>query len=299
MTFKFPGARDSGVRALGSVLQGQGARSAASTASSEIVGGTISNETAAATRSLDRKLGNFSSRYGVDLGRTNIDKLVLDPKGAAADVLGSRRNPLKAKQTTPGGWMTLLRSRKEPLMEFDWYPQMPLDLPAEFVEEIQFTEPHASSGSSFFMNGRHYNMPDSHAAGSVSVTLYEDRLMTASQWLKKWKSLVSKEGTFFNLPADYLLPIRIYALDVKQQVVGQFCLHGCYPSSSPSRQFGGDNNRVRLQFELSCRWITYQANSNVPTQGSTVRRVAEAPQDNSVTSSLRSFVSGNLPTIRL
>lgn len=243
-----------------SLLQGKSLGETATDIGSTIASRRLDQTFEQKQKQFDKTLGNVSKKIGINLGRTSIDKLLLDPKEALKDLIpGSRLFDRTHKKSEVGGWMALLRSRADPLMEMNWYPQFPFGLLPEYVEEIQFTEPTIATSQPVFMNGRYIPFPMNHTVNTISVSFYEDRLMTVSRWLEFWKRTVSPDGMHFNYPVAYKKPIRMYAMDVAGKTVGQFCAHGCFPSSSPTRTMGSDgSSRVRLQVDFSCEWIDFQ-----------------------------------------
>lgn len=202
--------------------------------------------------------GSILNQVGTDvvLGKsleqafTNTATSVLS--GFAQQGLNKVESLLSGQSNGSQGWMPKAQARPDPLLEIDWVPFFPLGLPDEYVESMQFSHPRINSSTGIFRNGSHIYMVENIDNTPMTATFYEDRLMTVTQWLYRWRSLISPDNKHFNYQSIYKKNIRAFAKDVKGNTVGQFYLYGCFPTTFPQVSFVSEGSpRVQLSVEFS------------------------------------------------
>lgn len=258
MAFKFPGA-NIGLGGIGDIIQGKSVGDAAIAAANKGSGILISQGTQIANNAVNKGIQKLGGKLGVSLNGTSIGKLLDDPFGALSDVLGSNGNDVMH-----GGWMPRLQSRPDPLLEIDWVPSFPLGLPPEYVEEIQWQHARFTANSGIFYHGQRIFMIEGMEHAPITVTFYEDRMLTVQSWLYKWRSLQFDEyNRTFGWQADYKLDISAIVRDVAGVAVGQVLFVGAFPTDFPQINMAAEgSNRVRLQVTFSVDRVLFESYSS-------------------------------------
>ena len=256
MAFKFPGAADVARGAIGDIIQGRSIGDAAIGASIKGTGMIMQAGSQMAQTQIDRAIQKIEQATGLGLGRTSIGEILNDPIGALSSVIGSGNLGGNVK----AGWYPLLEARPDPLFEIDWVPMFPLDLPPEYVEEIQWSHARFNASTGVFRYGSYIYMIESMEHTPITVTLYEDRMMTATNWLYAWRAHQFDEASkTFGYQGQYKMPIRALIRDVAGATVGQIAFLGCFPTTFPQVNMASEgSNRVRLQVEFSCDKIVFE-----------------------------------------
>lgn len=227
-------------------------------------------------------LNSLGTKLGVKLGGTTIDKLITDPTGALSDILVGGSG-------SGGALYQRLTSRPDPLWEMDWDVVLPLNLKSEYVEDIQWSHSRFNATSGIFRNGTHIFMAESIETAPLTLTLYEDRLMTATNWIYGWRGLMyDAETATFNYPGKYKQNIRATFKDVTGKSVGEVLFSGCFPTNLPQVNMASETSqRHRLQIEISCDRITFSG-----TAGTGIGVIQGFA--NTLTSQLKAGVGGSL-----
>lgn len=263
MAFKFPGT-SIGLGAVGDMIKGRSVGSTVTGAGSKSADILVSAGTGAINRKLDSKIQQLESKIGVGLGRTSIGKILDDPFGALGDILPSNVGGIDGR----GGWLPRLQNRADPLMEIDWVPILPLGLEPEYVEEIQWSHARFNASTGIYQHGARVYMIEGMEHAPITLTFYEDRMLTVTSWLYKWRSLQFDEyNRTFGWPSDYKLDIVALMKDVKNNTVGRVLFVGCFPTNFPQLNMQSDSStRVRLQAEFSCDRVMFES-FGVPGDG--------------------------------
>lgn len=186
---------------------------------------------------------------------TNMAKSVFNntPVGKTLGKLGI---PLFQGQSgpglDPGSWMARAQSRPDPLLNIDWDIEMPDGFDSANVEEIQASMEDFGVSSGVFRAGTRQYYAETEDIGALSITFYEDRLMTSSQYCKAWRDRIRNPDGTRNYPSKYKRIIRVWPMDVKGNRLAEFKYVGCWPSKIPAISFGGTNTqRITLQVDFS------------------------------------------------
>lgn len=254
MAFKFPGAQI-GLGTVGDIIQGKSVGDAAAKAATKGSGILVSTGMDMGNRAINKGIKKLEGKLGIGLGRASIEKFLDDPFGALSSILGSNGG-----DSARGGWYPLLVSRPDPLMEIDWVPSFPLGLPPEYVEEIQWSHARFAANTGIFYQGSRIFLIEGLEHAPITVTFYEDRLLTVQSWLYKWRSLQFDEyNRTFGWKADYSLDISAIVKDVAGVAVGQVSFVGAFPTNFPQINMASEgSNRVRLQVEFSVDRVEFE-----------------------------------------
>jgi hypothetical protein len=258
MTYKFPGAGADVARgALGDIIEGRSMGDTAAGAVTKSGKIAMTSILTGGQRTLDGITSKMERKIGIGLGRASIGQVLNDPVGALGSIIGSGNLGL---YDSKGGWYPLLLNRPDPLLEIDWVPSFPFNLPAEYVEEIQWSHPRLTASTGVFRYGSYIYTVEGMETSPITVTLYEDRLMTATNWLYTWRAQqYDDRKKVFGYPAAYKKNIRALMKDVAGTVVGQVVFTGCFPTTFPQVNMAAEgSSRVRLQVEFSCDSITFE-----------------------------------------
>lgn len=256
MAYKFPGA-DIGRGIAGDIIQGGSLGTAATNAVNKSVKVASGSALSSAQRSIDTTVRKIESKLGVGLGRPSISSILNDPVGALKSLIGGGNGFTDLK----GGWYPLLVARPDPLFQIDWVPSMPLGLPAEYVEDVEWSHPRINPSAPIFRNGSFIYTVENVETSPISITFYEDRLLTTQAWLYAWRSLqYSPDSLTFGYPSDFKLPIRIMLTDATGVACGQVAFIGCFPTNFPQVTFASEGSeRVRLPVEFSVDKILFES----------------------------------------
>lgn len=216
---------------------------------SDLVGGVASN---AGKELLAGRSSNVVSSVQATLNGAidkEIGKLTKKlPKGL--------RNVLNAMLTDDA--VSAARNRPDPLMQVHWSVELPLGLESSYAEDITLTESHFTCSAPIRVNGALMFIAEEVTSSPITITFYEDRLMTVSTWLMRWRQLISPDGKTRGYPAKYQQTIVVYAQDVKGVKVGKFVLSGAWPSGPLTRTFAdAGSDRVRLTQEFSVNRVEF------------------------------------------
>lgn len=264
MAFKFPGTQI-GLGTVGDIIQGKSVGSAANAAVTKGADLIMSASSTATNQAISKGITKLEGKLGVGLGRPSIEKILEDPLGALSSILGSNGG-----STVKGGWYPLLANRPDPLMEIDWAPSFPLGLPPEYVEEIQWSHSRFTASSGIFYQGARIFLIEGMENAPITVTFYEDRMLTVQSWLYKWRSLQFDEyNRVFGWKADYSLDIGAIVKDVAGVAVGQVLFAGAFPTGYPQVNMAAEGSqRVRLQVEFSVDRVLFETYSGAGGGGS-------------------------------
>lgn len=257
MPFKFPKPADLAKGAIGDIIQGRSLGDTVAGVASKGSGLLIGSGFNQAQRGLDKSIQKLSKATGLNLGNTRVERIFDNPQGALEDVFGTDN---LGKPTGIGGWFPRLQQRPDPVFDIDWIPELPLGLPAEYVEEVQFSLPRFSASQGIPHNGSPVFIVESREVGPVSITFYEDNLLTVTNWLTVWQQQISPDGIRFNYQSAYKFPIRLYQTDAIGRVVGQYVFYGTFPTSFPQISLLSESStRIKLVAEFSCDSIAFQS----------------------------------------
>lgn len=134
----------------------------------------------------------------------------------------------------PGSWLARGLSRPDPLINLDWDIEMPDGLDASYVEEIQASMADFTVSEGVFRSGTRTYYVGAEDIGALSITFYEDRLMTVTQYLKRWRDRIRNTNGTRNYPSQYKRTIRVWPTDGAGIILGEFAYRGCWPSKIPS-----------------------------------------------------------------
>jgi hypothetical protein len=163
----------------------------------------------------------------------------------------------RAQVNTDKDPLAAMRNRSDPLMNFNWWADMPvLDsqfrLGWEFVEEatLPFIEFEQISN---YRAGKNYHYAHHFSLGSLNLKFYEDSRGTATDYLTRWQSLIhNKESGLYYFPSDYKKTITVWVLDVAKLTVMCLDYTGCWPQRLETLQFGSaSSERVVSGAEFS------------------------------------------------
>ena len=208
-------------------------------------------------RPLDKLYDRIERATGYGTGRPGVGEILNDPASALGQFLkGSLKVP--GQQVNQNAWLPLLRNRPDPLWEIDWLCVLP-GLPPEYVEDVSWTHPRISE-EGVFRNGKQLHLATGVEIPAITVTLYEDRQLTAQTWYNAWYlSIFDEASGTYNYPANYKKSIALVVRDVKQNAVGNIQFDGCFPVGSPSITHSAEGNRVKVQIEISVDSIQFQS----------------------------------------
>jgi hypothetical protein len=134
----------------------------------------------------------------------------------------------------PGSWLARGLSRPDPLINLDWQIEMPDGLDASYVEEIQASMADFAVSEGVFKAGTRQYYVGAEDIGALSITFYEDRLMTATQYLQRWRNRIRNSDGTRNYPSQYKRTIRVWPTDGAGIILGEFVYQGCWPSKIPT-----------------------------------------------------------------
>lgn len=208
-------------------------------------------------RPLDKLYNKLERSTGYGFGRPGVGEILNDPASALGQFLkGSLKIP--GQTVSQSAWLPLLRNRPDPLWEIDWLCVLP-GLPPEYVEDVSWTHPRISE-EGVFRNGKQIHLATGVEIPAITVTLYEDRILTAQTWYNAWYlSIFDEASGTYNYPANYKKSISLVVRDVKQNAVGNIQFDGCFPIGSPSITHSADGGRVKVQIEISVDSIQFQS----------------------------------------
>lgn len=173
--------------------------------------------------------------------------------------VGSFLNKLGIPQ---GRFYAKAKSRPDPLWQMDWMIQMPLGLPFEYVEEIQFPMSDFGMSNGIYRAGTRNYFAEASDIAPVTINFYEDRYLTVTKWLQKWRSLVQNPDGTFNLPIVYKKNIVLMPMDVKGNTLGSFTLSGVFPTKIPVYPFISNNSErtvLSVEFSVDNSDMTYKS----------------------------------------
>lgn len=151
-----------------------------------------------------------------------------------------------------GKFYSAIKSRDDPLFQMDWMIQLPLGLPWYFVEEIQFPMQDFTVSPGIFRAGVRKYYAEVADIAPVTINFYEDRKLTVTKWLQKWRSMVQNADGTYNTPLQYKQNFVLQPMDAKGNVLGTFTLVGCFPSKIPTYPFvSATSERMVLSVEFS------------------------------------------------
>lgn len=199
--------------------------------------------------------------------------------------LSSRRPGEVSPVSSPGptgrrGVLKAMESRSDPLMNFNWYAEMPdlnpkfsadvTHLSWEFVEEASPPLPEMELMSNY-RAGKNYHFPKQYNLGTLGLKMYEDSHGTSTAYLDTWQKCIFNPdtGLFYN-PVDFKRPIKIWILDVAKLSVMCLVYTGCWPTRVEPIQLSSDQSaRVIMGAEFSVDNLTIQfgkfSDSEIPS----------------------------------
>ena len=158
-------------------------------------------------------------------------------------------------------WLTQGGALPDPLLSIDWDINMPFNLNSTYVEEVSTPMVmNLNPGAPIRRGPYSIFMAESVEAPPVSMTFYEDRKLTVSNWLRSWQSLIYDFQTGgFGVPGNsasangYKRVITLTPKDTTQTTVGTIYLIGIWPTSADSVTFNSDTTsriQMRVNFQL-------------------------------------------------
>lgn len=179
-----------------------------------------------------------------------------------------------------------MQSRSDPLMNFNWYVDMPTVRPFgqssgsqtlswEFVEEITLPLIEFEQVSNY-QAGKNVHFPKNYSLGTMGLKLYEDSDGTSSSYVNTWQRAMFDPATGLqNYPSQFKKVISVWILDVASLTV--MCLEyaGCWPTRpEPISLSSGSSERVIVGAEFSVDSIDMKfgkfSNSQIPSLMSSV-----------------------------
>lgn len=197
------------------------------------------------------------------------------PAGASS----SRRAPINP--------LADARSRKDPLLNIDWYCSLPFlngvqseprTLGWEMVEEATLPmfefEPQSN-----YRAGKTYHYPSHQNLGTLTLKMYEDSSGSATAYIRNWQSLMFDHETgLYNVPGVFKNIITVTMFDVAKYEAIVIRYLGCWPQNIDAFQLmGGSAERISPSvtfsvddIEMTFMQLTSEATasllSNVGTQ---------------------------------
>lgn len=177
---------------------------------------------------------------------------------AAAASGGGRAGPSSRRSV-----LEAMQSRSDPLMNFNWYVDMPTVRPFgqssgsqtlgwEFVEEITLPFIEFEQVSNY-QAGKNVHFPKNYSLGTLGLKLYEDSDGTSTNYLNTWQRAMFNTATGLqNYPREFKKVISVWVLDVSKLTV--MCLEyaGCWPTRpEPMNLSSGSSERVVVGAEFS------------------------------------------------
>ena len=191
----------------------------------------------------------------VDLGERLLRRAIAAPTSRIPSLTPGLKSTLEAA-----------RARKDPLMNFNWWADMPIldgtqRLSWEYVEEgtLPFIEFEQQSN---YRAGKNYHYAHHYALGTLSLKLYEDSDGISLQYISKWQSLIhNSDSGLYYFPDQYKKTISIWVLDVSKMTA--MCLEytGCWPMRVNAHQYSSaSSERITTDVEFSvdelrCKFI--------------------------------------------
>lgn len=184
----------------------------------------------------------------------------LDPVSILTRVLGY-------KSSDPSAWapsgtsgrdvLTSMRGRGDPLLNFNWYCELPVldnnvSLGWEFVEEV--TTPFVEFEQiSNYRAGKMYHYPGHYSVATLSLKLFENSRGVSTQYINAWQSLILSPMTgTYNNPADYKKPIKITVFDVAKLTAMFLTYEKCWPMRTDAYSLQSNtSDRINPTLELS------------------------------------------------
>lgn len=189
--------------------------------------------------------------------------------GKALDALGlpSDYSARLGFGVTSEGWLKRGSALPDPLLQIDWTPQMPFGLPPEYVIEMSVPVSNCSADGVFVNGSREYTASFSDT-GALTILFYEDRLMTVTNWLMGWRSLIQNSNGTFNSPSVYKQTVFLSPTDVKGNALATMKIIGCWPTQIPEYAFSsGNSNPVQLSVTFQCDKVIIESASNTGYAG--------------------------------
>lgn len=166
------------------------------------------------------------------------------------------------KPENPSGWYALGRKRLDPMWSYLWdidLPDLPgmKALPREYVEEISVALP-SSQDFNIFRNGTYSYYATFADVGTLSLNVYEDQRLSASQYFQRWRNLIQNVDGTFNAPNDYKRTIMVYLLDNDNSKIAYFKITGCFPTTREGHVMNsGASDRHILNITFSITSIDF------------------------------------------
>lgn len=140
--------------------------------------------------------------------------------------------------------MAAARARPDPLMNIDWFCQLPTlqgvstfpyQLSWDRVEEVTVPPMLQFEPQSNYRAGKMYHYPSHSSLGTMSLKLYEGANGETLGYFRNWQNLIlDMETGLYNPPAMFKFPIVIVLYDVAKYEVAVLTYLGCWPQSVDS-----------------------------------------------------------------
>ena len=155
-------------------------------------------------------------------------------------------------QLDPASWAARAQSRPDPLVHIDWDIEMPDGFDSANVEEIQASMADFAVSDGVFRAGTRQYYAETEDIGALSITFYEDRLLTTTQYIKGWRARIANPDGTRNYPSVYKRTIKVWPMDAKGNRLAEFKYKGCWPSKIPSIAWGSQGTtRITHQVDFS------------------------------------------------
>lgn len=127
-----------------------------------------------------------------------------------------------------------LIDRPDPLLKFMWRcTHLPFKMDENYVESVSLPFPNIDAGDSLYGAGTFFHFPSHVRVDSVSLTFYEDRLLTTTKWLTAWKGKIRNFSKgYYNLPSQYKRNLHFDLINDSLDTIVSVVLVGCWPTQS-------------------------------------------------------------------
>lgn len=160
-------------------------------------------------------------------------------------------------------------SRGDPITNFDWIAvvvnksvSLNTTMPWYYINNIQMPSPSIGSEEKF-IDGRMKKFASIFGVDQCTIRVYSDTTGTAFNFANDWFRCTYRDDNLYQLPSVYKKTIYVFILDVTRQIVVDFQLIGCKPSTWQGYQLGSEGSaalETSLSLDVDDFRVNYDSN---------------------------------------